>query len=56
MSINNKDAQINSQMEATNKKVMEMTRKEFWMKVWIFIAIVLLLAADVGVAINKFLG
>ena len=41
-------------MEATNKKVMELTRKEFMCKVYIFIAIVLLFAADVGVLIGKF--
>jgi len=41
-------------MEATNKKVMEMTRKEFMFKVYIFIAIFLLFCADVGVLIGKF--
>jgi|LauGreDrversion4_2_1035121.scaffolds.fasta_scaffold413730_2 hypothetical protein len=41
-------------MEATNKKVMEMTRKEFMFKVYIFIAIFLLFAADLGVLIGKF--
>ena len=42
-------------MEATNKKVMEMTRKEFCFKVGIFIAIVLLFAADIGLVVAKFI-
>jgi hypothetical protein len=41
-------------MEETNKKVTEMTRKEFMFKVYIFIAIFLLFAADVGILIGKF--
>ncbi len=55
VSINDKDQQINRQMEDTNKKVMEMTRKEFCFKVGIFIAIVLMFLADVGVAVSKFI-
>ena len=53
VSINDKNAIINTQMEATNIKVKEMTRKEFCMKLGIFIAIVLLALADVFLGLNK---
>ena len=42
-------------MEATNKKVMEMTRKEFCFKVGIFIAIILLFAADISIVVVRFI-
>lgn len=54
-SINDKNSAINTQMEATNKKVLEMTRKEFMFKLYIFIAIFLLFCADIGVLIGKFM-
>ena len=40
-------------MEETNVKVKEMTRKEFCMKLGIFIAIILLALADIFLGLNK---